>query len=31
LAARAGLGQIRAGEAPPWLRYVQAVKIASIT
>jgi ubiquinone/menaquinone biosynthesis C-methylase UbiE len=26
LAAQAGFGQIRTGEAPPWLRYVHAVK-----
>ena len=29
LAAQAGFGQIRTGEAPPWLRYVHAVKIAN--
>ena len=29
LAAQAGFGQIRTGEAPPWLRYVRAVKTAS--
>ena len=29
LAAQAGFGQIRTGEAPPWLRYVLAVKTAS--
>jgi ubiquinone/menaquinone biosynthesis C-methylase UbiE len=28
LAARAGFAEIRAGEAPPWLRYVRAVKPA---
>ena len=28
LAAQAGFGQIRTGEALPWLRYVQAVKTA---
>lgn len=26
LAAQAGFGEIRTGEAPPWLRYVRAVK-----
>jgi len=26
LAAAAGFGEIRSGEAPPWLRYVTAVK-----
>jgi ubiquinone/menaquinone biosynthesis C-methylase UbiE len=26
LAAQAGFGEIRSGEAPPWLRYVHAVK-----
>jgi hypothetical protein len=26
LAAQAGFGQIRTGEAPPWLRYVHAIK-----
>jgi ubiquinone/menaquinone biosynthesis C-methylase UbiE len=29
LAAQAGFGHIRTGEAPPWLRYVHAVKIAN--
>jgi ubiquinone/menaquinone biosynthesis C-methylase UbiE len=29
LAAQAGFGEIRSGEAPPWLRYVHAVKTAS--
>jgi hypothetical protein len=29
LAAQAGFAEIRSGEAPPWLRYVQAVKTAS--
>ena len=29
LAARAGFAEIRTGEAPPWLRYVHAVKAAS--
>jgi ubiquinone/menaquinone biosynthesis C-methylase UbiE len=29
LAAQAGYGEIRTGEAPPWLRYVHAVKTAS--
>jgi ubiquinone/menaquinone biosynthesis C-methylase UbiE len=28
LAAQAGFGEIRTGEAPPWLRYVHAVKAA---
>jgi ubiquinone/menaquinone biosynthesis C-methylase UbiE len=28
LAAEAGFGEIRTAEAPPWLRYVQAVKTA---
>ncbi len=28
LAAQAGFGHIRSGEAPPWLRYVHAVKTA---
>ncbi len=31
LAAQAGFGQTRTGEAPPWLRYVLAVKTASTT
>ena len=30
LAAEAGFAEIRAGEAPPWLRYVHAAKIASV-
>lgn len=30
LAAQAGFAQIRTGEAPPWLRYVLAVKTASV-
>jgi ubiquinone/menaquinone biosynthesis C-methylase UbiE len=29
LAAQAGFAEIRTGEAPPWLRYVHAVKTAS--
>jgi ubiquinone/menaquinone biosynthesis C-methylase UbiE len=29
LPARAGFGQIRTGEVPPWLRYVRAVKTRS--
>ena len=29
LPAQAGFAEIRSGEAPPWLRYVQAVKAAS--
>ena len=29
LASQAGFGEIRTGEAPPWLRYVVAVKTAS--
>jgi hypothetical protein len=31
LAAQAGFGQIRTGEAPPWLRYVYARNVASTT
>ncbi len=31
LAAQAGFGAVRTGEAPPWLRYVRAVKTASAT
>jgi ubiquinone/menaquinone biosynthesis C-methylase UbiE len=31
LATNAGFGEIRTGEAPPWLRYVRAVKPASVT
>lgn len=31
LPARVGLGQIRTGEVPPWLRYVHAVKTAHTT
>jgi hypothetical protein len=29
LAAKAGFAEIRGGEAPPWLRYVHAVKSAT--
>ena len=30
LAAQAGFAEIRTGDAPPWLRYVLAVKTASV-
>jgi ubiquinone/menaquinone biosynthesis C-methylase UbiE len=31
LVTQAGFGEVRTGEAPPWLRYVRAVKTASDT